>query len=152
MKDGIDLITDADAALTNLLSYPLHATLSRSVKAIYWIKFVDLSFLFPSLPTTFLFMIANAFTLVNSYDCLLLFSKALLNYSLIFFSDEAKPVVQDKISEVALGLISAYDNGEFTQALAEGRDGWQKWVKGFGKSLKRKVCHDSITFFSLLCF
>ncbi|CAN6236929.1 unnamed protein product [Urochloa humidicola] len=81
LKDGIDLITEADAALTNLLSYPLHATLS---------------------------------------------------------SDEAKPLVQDKISEVAAGLISAYDSGELTQALAEGRDGWQKWVKGFGKSLKRK--------------
>ncbi|CAO2033908.1 unnamed protein product [Urochloa humidicola] len=81
LKDGIDLITEADAALTNLLAYPLHATLS---------------------------------------------------------SDEAKPVVQDKISEVASGLISAYDSGELTQALAEGHDGWQKWVKGFGKSLKRK--------------
>ncbi|GJM90049.1 hypothetical protein PR202_ga06289 [Eleusine coracana subsp. coracana] len=81
LKDGIDLITDADAALSNLLSYPLHATIS---------------------------------------------------------SDEAKPVVQDKISEVASGLISAYDSGELTQALAEGRDGWQKWVKSFGKSLKRK--------------
>ena len=66
------------------------------------------------------------------------------NYVLVFFSDEAKPVVQDKISEVALGLISAYDSGELTQALAEGRDGWQKWVKGFGKALKRKVCCDSI--------
>jgi glutamyl-tRNA synthetase len=97
LKDGIDLITEADAALTNLLSYPLHATLS---------------------------------------------------------SDEAKPVVQDKISEVALGLISAYDSGELTQALAEGRDGWQKWVKSFGKSLKRKVRCDSIMsfFFLLLCF
>ncbi|CAL5024380.1 unnamed protein product [Urochloa decumbens] len=81
LKDGIDLITEADAALTNLLSYPLHATLS---------------------------------------------------------SDEAKPVVQDKISVVASGLISAYDSGELNQALTEGRDGWQKWVKGFGKSLKRK--------------
>ncbi|OEL15231.1 Glutamate--tRNA ligase, chloroplastic/mitochondrial [Dichanthelium oligosanthes] len=81
LKDGIDLITEADAALTNLLSYPLHDTLS---------------------------------------------------------SDEAKPVVQDKISEVASALISAYDSGELTQALSEGRDGWQKWVKGFGKSLKRK--------------
>ncbi|BAF07628.1 glutamate--tRNA ligase, chloroplastic/mitochondrial [Oryza sativa Japonica Group] len=81
LKDGIDLITDADAALSNLLSYPLHATLS---------------------------------------------------------SDEAKSVVQDKLSEVASGLISAYDSGELCQALAEGRDGWQKWVKIFGKSLKRK--------------
>jgi glutamyl-tRNA synthetase len=58
----------------------------------------------------------------------------------MFFSDKAKPVVQDKISEVAFGLISAYDSGELTQALTEGRDGWQKWVKSFGKSLKRKVC------------
>lgn len=66
---------------------------------------------------------------------------------LVFSSDEAKPVLQDKISEVASGLISAYDSGELTQALAEGRDGWQKWVKGFGKSLKRKVCCDPITFF-----
>ena len=74
------------------------------------------------------------------------------NYVLVFFSDEAKPVVQDKISEVALGLISAYDSGELTQALAEGRDGWQKWVKGFGKSLKRKVCCDSIvSFFFFFC-
>lgn len=71
----------------------------------------------------------------------------------VFSSDEAKPVVQDKISEVASGLISAYDSGELTQALAEGRDGWQKWVKGFGKSLKRKVRCDSVTsFFLLLCF
>jgi glutamyl-tRNA synthetase len=58
---------------------------------------------------------------------------------LMFSSNEAKPVVQDKISEVAASLISAYDSGELTQALAEGRDGWQKWVKSFGKSLKRKV-------------
>ena len=62
----------------------------------------------------------------------------------MFYSEEAKPVVQDKISEVALSLISAYDSGELTQALAEGRDGWQKWVKGFGKSIKRKVCFDPI--------
>lgn len=29
LKDGIDLIPDAEKALTNLLSYPLHATLLR---------------------------------------------------------------------------------------------------------------------------
>jgi hypothetical protein len=34
LKDGIDLITDADAALSNLLSYPLHATLSRSITTL----------------------------------------------------------------------------------------------------------------------
>jgi len=60
-------------------------------------------------------------------------------------------MVQDKISEVASGLISAYDSGELTQALGEGRDGWQKWVKGFGKSTKRKVCCDPITSSFLFC-
>lgn len=29
LKDGIDLIADSDSALKNLLSYPLHSTLSR---------------------------------------------------------------------------------------------------------------------------
>lgn len=29
LKDGIDLITDADKALLNLLSYPIHETLTR---------------------------------------------------------------------------------------------------------------------------
>lgn len=29
LKDGIDLITDADKALINLLSYPIYATLTR---------------------------------------------------------------------------------------------------------------------------
>jgi glutamyl-tRNA synthetase len=54
-------------------------------------------------------------------------------------SDEAKPVVEDKLSEVASALISAYDSGELGQALAEGDDGWKKWVKAFGKTHKRKV-------------
>ncbi|XP_072971772.1 glutamate--tRNA ligase, chloroplastic/mitochondrial isoform X1 [Typha angustifolia] len=81
LKDGIDLITEADMALSNLLSYPLHSTLN---------------------------------------------------------SVEGKPVVQDKLSEVAASLISAYDSGELHGALEEGHAGWQKWVKGFGKALKRK--------------
>lgn len=29
LRDGIDLITDADKALTDLLSYPIYATLTR---------------------------------------------------------------------------------------------------------------------------
>lgn len=29
LKDGIDLVTDSDKVLLNLLSYPLHATLAR---------------------------------------------------------------------------------------------------------------------------
>lgn len=71
LKDGIDLITDADAALTNLLSYPLHATLSRSVNAIHWIKFVDLLFQKLPFPTTLLYVVAKVSTMLNSYDCLL---------------------------------------------------------------------------------
>ncbi|RWV94913.1 hypothetical protein GW17_00042510 [Ensete ventricosum] len=54
-------------------------------------------------------------------------------------SEECKPIVQDKLSEVAASLISAYDGGELPAALEEGHAGWQKWVKGFGKLLKRKV-------------
>ncbi|XP_038973583.1 glutamate--tRNA ligase, chloroplastic/mitochondrial-like [Phoenix dactylifera] len=81
LKDGIDLVTDVDTALLNLLSYPLDSTLA---------------------------------------------------------SAECKPVVQDKLSEVAASLISAYDSGELREALEEGHAGWQKWVKSFGKILKRK--------------
>ncbi|XP_022969046.1 glutamate--tRNA ligase, chloroplastic/mitochondrial [Cucurbita maxima] len=81
LKDAIDLITDADKALSNLLSYPLHTTLASS---------------------------------------------------------EAKPLVEDKLSEFSASLIAAYDSGKILSALEEGPSGWQKWVKTFGKSLKRK--------------
>lgn len=81
LKDGIDLITDSDKALSNLLSYPLYATLT---------------------------------------------------------SPEGKPVLEDKLSEVSSSLLATYDSGELLQALEEGPAGWQKWVKSFGKSLKRK--------------
>ncbi|KAL1204063.1 Glutamate--tRNA ligase, chloroplastic/mitochondrial [Cardamine amara subsp. amara] len=81
LKDGIDLVTDSDKVLLNLLSYPLHATLA---------------------------------------------------------SPEAKPAVEDKLQEVAASLIAAYDSGEIPSALAEGQGAWQKWVKAFGKSMKRK--------------
>lgn len=81
LKDGIDLINDADKALVNLLSYPLHSTLQ---------------------------------------------------------SDEAEPLLQDNLSGFAASLLAAYDNGDLVAALEEGHAGWQKWVKGFGKSLKRK--------------
>ncbi|XP_011088729.1 glutamate--tRNA ligase, chloroplastic/mitochondrial [Sesamum indicum] len=81
LKDGIDLITDADNALSSLLSYPLYSTLS---------------------------------------------------------SPEGKPVLEDKLSEVAANLLAAYDSGDLSSALEEGSAGWQKWVKSFGKSLKRK--------------
>ncbi|KAF3513649.1 hypothetical protein F2Q69_00004922 [Brassica cretica] len=81
LKDGIDVVTDSDNVLLNLLSYPLHATLA---------------------------------------------------------SPEAKPAVEDKLHEVAASLVAAYDSGEIPSALAEGQSGWQKWVKAFGKSRKRK--------------
>ncbi|KAK9286638.1 hypothetical protein L1049_015038 [Liquidambar formosana] len=81
LKDGIDLITDSDKALSNLLSYPLHSTLKSS---------------------------------------------------------EGKPVLEDGLSEVSASLLAAYDSGELLGALEEGPAGWQKWVKSFGKSLKRK--------------
>ncbi|KAM1001982.1 hypothetical protein FF1_002447 [Malus domestica] len=81
LKDGIDLTPDSDKALSNLLSYPFHDTLS---------------------------------------------------------SVEAKPVLEDKLSEFAASFIAAYDSGELIGALEEGHAGWQKWVKSFGKSLKRK--------------
>lgn len=58
---------------------------------------------------------------------------------LIDYSPEGKPVLEDKLSEVAANLLAAYDSGEFSSALEEGNAGWQKWVKSFGKSLKRKV-------------
>ncbi|PON75207.1 Glutamate-tRNA ligase, bacterial/mitochondrial [Parasponia andersonii] len=81
LKDGIDLVPDSDKALSNLLSYPLHATLT---------------------------------------------------------SPEAKPVLDDNLSDFSASLISAYDSGELLSALEGGHTGWQKWVKSFGKSLKRK--------------
>ncbi|KAJ0976147.1 hypothetical protein J5N97_018112 [Dioscorea zingiberensis] len=81
LKDGIDLVTDADKVLSSLLDYPLHSTLA---------------------------------------------------------SVEGKPILEDKLPEVASSLISAYDRGELQTALEEGHAGWQKWVKSFGKLLKRK--------------
>ncbi|XP_073039747.1 glutamate--tRNA ligase, chloroplastic/mitochondrial isoform X1 [Primulina eburnea] len=81
LKDAIDLITDADISLSNLLSYQLYATLT---------------------------------------------------------SPEAKPVLEDGLSEIASSLLAAYDSGELKSALEEGHAGWQTWVKSFGKSLKRK--------------
>lgn len=67
-------------------------------------------------------------------------------------SAEGKPIVQDKLSEVAASLISAYDSGELLEALSEGHSGWQKWVKSFGKSLKRKVGCFGSNDSSYLCF
>lgn len=82
LKDGIELISDSEKVLSNLLAYPFHETLS---------------------------------------------------------SPEGKAVVDDGLGEVAERLVAAYSSGELMGALEEeGRAGWQKWVKSFGKSLKRK--------------
>ncbi|KAF5760389.1 putative glutamate--tRNA ligase [Helianthus annuus] len=81
LEGGMDLITDADKLLLDLLSYPLHATLSSS---------------------------------------------------------EGREILEDGLPAVASSLLAAYDSGELLGALEEGKSGWQKWVKAFGKSLKRK--------------
>lgn len=54
-------------------------------------------------------------------------------------SPEGKAILEDKLLEVAASLLAAYDSGEFISALEEGHTGWHKWVKSFGKALKRKV-------------
>ncbi|CAA7409485.1 unnamed protein product [Spirodela intermedia] len=66
--------------------------------------------------------------------------KNLLAYPLhsTLASAEGKPIYEDKLADVAASLISAYDSGELREALEEGKAGWQKWVKSFGKALKRK--------------
>ncbi|XP_076886052.1 glutamate--tRNA ligase, chloroplastic/mitochondrial-like [Bidens hawaiensis] len=81
LEGGIDVITDADKLLSDLLSYPFHATLSSS---------------------------------------------------------EGREILEDGLPVVAESLLAAYDSGELLSALEEGKPGWQKWVKAFGKSLKRK--------------
>ncbi|XP_076905797.1 glutamate--tRNA ligase, chloroplastic/mitochondrial-like [Bidens hawaiensis] len=81
LEGGIDVITDADKLLSDLLSYPFHATLSSS---------------------------------------------------------EGREILEDGLPVVAESLLAAYDSGELLNALEEGKPGWQKWVKAFGKSLKRK--------------
>ncbi|WOG87791.1 hypothetical protein DCAR_0207022 [Daucus carota subsp. sativus] len=53
-------------------------------------------------------------------------------------SSEAKPILEDSISEFADSLLAAYDSGELFDALDQGKSGWQKWVKSFGKLVKRK--------------
>eukprot|EP01018_Ginkgo_biloba_P032265 Gb_08295 [translate_table: standard] len=53
-------------------------------------------------------------------------------------SPEGKAILNDNLSEVVVALLSAYDSGELQNALENGPAGWQKWVKSFGKALKRK--------------
>ena len=54
-------------------------------------------------------------------------------------SPEVKEIVNDNLPEVAEVILKAYDCGELRNAIQNGHDDWQKWVKSVGKSLKRKV-------------
>lgn len=81
LKGGMELVSDAEKALTDLISYPLTESLC---------------------------------------------------------SPGAKEIVDDSLLEVAETIVKAYDTGELQDAIKAGHDGWQKWVKGVGKSLKRK--------------
>ncbi|KAK1307334.1 hypothetical protein QJS10_CPA10g00048 [Acorus calamus] len=82
-------------------------------------------------------LLKDGIELIPDSDTVLL---NLLSYPLhnTLASAEGRPLVEDKLSEVAASLLSAYDSGEFHKALEEGHAGWQQWVKSFGKSLKRK--------------
>lgn len=62
-----------------------------------------------------------------------------INFLCSISSSEGKTIVEDKLSEVSASLLAAYDSGGLIAALEEGQSGWQKWVKSFGKALKRKV-------------
>ncbi|PWA60905.1 glutamate tRNA synthetase [Artemisia annua] len=81
LEGGMNVITDAEKLMSDLLSYPFHDTLSSS---------------------------------------------------------EGRGILEDGLPAVAESLLAAYDSGELLAALEEGKSGWQKWVKAFGKSLKRK--------------
>lgn len=54
-------------------------------------------------------------------------------------SAEAKGVVEDDLGEVASAVVAAYESGALQEAVDGGHDSWQGWVKGLGKSMKRKV-------------
>lgn len=55
------------------------------------------------------------------------------------YSNEVKEVVEDNIAEVADAVVAAFDSGELQAAVDEGHDAWSKWIKGLGKTFKRKV-------------
>ncbi|GKV02754.1 hypothetical protein SLEP1_g15149 [Rubroshorea leprosula] len=82
-------------------------------------------------------LLADGIDLVTDSDNEL---SKLLSYPLLdtLMSSEGKCIVEDKLSEVSASLLAAYDSGELLGALEEGSACWQKWVKSFGKTLKRK--------------
>lgn len=47
--------------------------------------------------------------------------------------------MDDNIAEIVGAILAAYDAGELQAAIDGGHDAWNKWIKGMGKNLKRKV-------------
>lgn len=60
-------------------------------------------------------------------------------------SPEVKEILDDNLPEVAQIVLNAYADGELQNAIKNGHDDWQKWVKSVGKSLKRKVSSFTIS-------
>eukprot|EP00243_Klebsormidium_subtile_P004449 TRINITY_DN18434_c0_g1_i1.p1 TRINITY_DN18434_c0_g1~~TRINITY_DN18434_c0_g1_i1.p1 ORF type:complete len:618 (+),score=172.39 TRINITY_DN18434_c0_g1_i1:62-1915(+) len=64
----------------------------------------------------------------------------LLNYPLreIIASGEVNDLLEDNLAEVASAIVKEFDDGKLTEAVRAGHDGWQAWIKGIGKAMKRK--------------
>lgn len=54
-------------------------------------------------------------------------------------SNQVKEIVDDNITEVVSSIVAAYDSGELQAVIDGDHDAWQKWIKGIGKTFKRKV-------------
>ena len=67
-------------------------------------------------------------------------------------SPEVQEILDDHLPEVAQVVLNAYDSGELQNAIKNGHDDWQKWVKSVGKSLKRKVSDFMISSKTKLCY
>ncbi|CAK9881508.1 unnamed protein product [Sphagnum jensenii] len=53
-------------------------------------------------------------------------------------SNQVKEIVDDNITEVVSSIVAAYDSGELQAVIDGDHDAWQKWIKGIGKTFKRK--------------
>lgn len=56
-----------------------------------------------------------------------------------FCSGEVNDLLEDNLAEVASAIVKEFDDGKLTEAVKGGHDGWQAWIKGIGKGMKRKV-------------
>jgi glutamyl-tRNA synthetase len=70
-------------------------------------------------------------------------------FKLVVCSGEVNALLEDNLAEVADAIVKEFDEGKLTEAINGGHDGWQAWIKGIGKAMKRKVhifnpCHPSI--------